>query len=130
MHQLVEFLAHLDWFERVDEIGRAVAGQRSWRFEIPRDCGRSGQQIEDMLKSFGIPIWGRNFNRTSLFFRVKRKQANWAEYLLWRHSIPVASKPFNPANAKQFSPPAQKRQKPDEMMAFVEQMRRTLDSIL
>ena len=98
--EIVEALAHLDWFERVDELGRMICGVRSWRFAIPRDCGWSGWQIEQMLQRHGIKLWGRNFNKRQLFFRVKREQANWAEYLLWRHGIPVQSEPFNPRNAE------------------------------
>lgn len=95
---LIEMLAHLDWFERVDELARMMCGIRSWRFSIPRTCGWSGHHMEQMLRRYGIKIWGRNFNQSHLFFRVKLQQANWAEYLLWRNGIPVHSRPFNPQN--------------------------------
>ena len=96
--EIVEALARLDWFERVDELAREIGGQRSWRFAVSRHCGWSGHQMEKMLKRYGVEIWGRNFDRSQLFFRVRLEQANWAEYLLWRHGIPVLGEPFNPQN--------------------------------
>jgi len=98
MDALLDTLAHLDWFERVDEWFRALCGVRSWRFKVPRDCGLSGHEIEQLLCRHGVSIWGRNFDQAHLFFRVKRCQANWAEYLLSRRGIPVQGPLFNPLN--------------------------------
>ena len=98
MQSVLELIAHLDLFERVDELARALLGIRSWRFAIPRDCGWSGKQIERFLGRYGVDVWGRNFNSDYLFFRVKLRQANWAEYLMYRRGIPVHSPPFNPRN--------------------------------
>jgi hypothetical protein len=100
MEALLDLLAHLDWFERLDEYLRSARGVRSWRFCVPRDCGWSGHQIEKFLRRYGIRIWGRNFSREHLFFRVKLRQANWAEYLLRRRDIPVCGPLFNPLNAE------------------------------
>ena len=47
---------------------------------------------------YGVKIWGRGFTRDTLTFRVNVKQANWAEYLLHQHAIPVYSQPLNPKN--------------------------------
>jgi hypothetical protein len=112
---LLELLAHLDWFERVDEFAKMLRGVRSWRFSVPRSGGWSGHRIEQMLRRYGIEIWGRNFNRSHLFFRVKLQQANWAEYLLWRNGIPVHSRPFNPQNrlyGSKHAPPPKPPQEP------------------
>jgi hypothetical protein len=37
----IELLAKLDWIERVDELARALVGQRSHRFEIDRRAERA-----------------------------------------------------------------------------------------
>ena len=54
--------------------------------------------MERLLRRHGVKIWDRNFTRDCLTFRAKRRQANWAEYLLRRRGIPVLSRPFNPLN--------------------------------
>ena len=98
MGTLVELIARLNWFERADELIRSVTGTASWRLAVPRACGWSGRDMEQLLRRHGVRIWGRNFDRHHLYFRVKLEQANWAEYLLWRRGIPVVSPPFNPMN--------------------------------
>jgi len=98
MNEIVELLARLDWFERLDAFLRQLSGQDSWQFYVPRDCGWSGIEMERLLKRHGVKIWDRDFTRDCLTFRVKRRQANWAEYLLRRRGIPVVSQPFNPLN--------------------------------
>jgi hypothetical protein len=96
--ELIEFLAKLDWFERVDELARALLGQRSHRFEIDRRAGWSGQEVEDLLSVNGVKIWGRAFDADRLYFRVKREQARWAEYVMMRNGAPVIGKPVDPRN--------------------------------
>lgn len=98
LDRLVEFVAHWDWFVYVGELGRWLMGVRSWRFAVSRDCETSGKDIEALLRRHGVQLWGRNFDRRHLFFRVKLQQANWAEYLLWRNGIAVSSPPFNKRN--------------------------------
>ena len=95
---LLDLLAHLDWFERTDELFKSIIGIRSWRFCVPRCCGWSGYNIEQFLRQYGVKIWGRNFSADYLFFRVKLQQANWTEYLLWQCGVPVCGRPFNPRN--------------------------------
>lgn len=93
MTGLLEFVAHLDWFERLDELLKWSIGVRSWRVAIVRECGWSGREIERMLKMHGINVWGRNFSRSNLYFRVKTRQARWTYYLLRQHGIPVHNSP-------------------------------------
>jgi hypothetical protein len=98
-NNLIEILAKLDWFERVDALARALVGVRSHRFAIDRYGGYTGQEVEDMLGAHGIPIWDRGFDQERLYFRVKAQQAEWAEYLLVRNGVHVLSKLVNPRNA-------------------------------
>lgn len=98
MDEVVTFLARLDWFERVDALIRRMWGVRSWRLRVPRDCGWSGYQIEQLLRRYGVKVWDRNLSSHHLSFRVRLQQANWAEYVLCRRGIPVCSPPFNPRN--------------------------------
>jgi len=98
MNELVEFVAHLDWFEQMDTLLRHLCGEHTWRFYVPRNCGWSGIEMERLLERHGVKVWDRGFTRDCLTFRVRRRQANWAEYLLRRRGIPVLSQPFNPLN--------------------------------
>jgi hypothetical protein len=75
---------------------RGEAG--SWTFQIPRTAGWSGADIERFLNRYGIIVWGRRVTSQYLIFTVKRRQANWAEYLLLRRGIPVATQPYNSLN--------------------------------
>ncbi len=120
---LIDALAHLDifdwldsklgvWFHRgwgralerygvmglVKELARTASGQGAWRFAIPRTEGLTGWEIEQLLARYGITIWGRWFDDEYLYFNVKREQANWAEYLLKRRGLSVASAPYNLLN--------------------------------
>ncbi len=90
----MDFIAHLDWLERLDALIKLLRWGRSWRFQVPRYGSLSGREIEQMLHRYGVKIWDRNFSKDSLFFRVKFKQARWAEYLLRRARVPVLSHPF------------------------------------
>jgi len=67
---------------------------------IQRHAGWSGVEIEALLMRHGVRIWGRGFVGEQLFFRVKKRQARWAEYLLLRRGVPVTSGPFDPRNAR------------------------------
>ena len=98
MDDLVELFAHLDWFERMDALLRDLSGEDTWRFSVPRNCGWSGTDVERLLERHGVEVWDRGFTLDCLTFRVKRRQANWAEYLLRRRGIPVLNQPFNPLN--------------------------------
>ncbi len=98
MSNLLEMVAKLNWFESLEAGVRWLSGVKSWKFIVSRNCGWSGQQIENMLRQYGISIWGRGFTHDTLTFRVNIKQANWAEYLLHQNTIPVYSRPLNPKN--------------------------------
>ncbi len=98
MDELIDLIAKFNWFESLDAGVRRLSGVKSREFAVSRNCGWSGQQIESMLRQYGVKIWERGFTRDTLTFHVSVKQANWAEYLLHQHSIPVFGRPVNPKN--------------------------------
>ena len=123
MDDLLELLAHLDLIDRIEgfistfinadwrgayerhsvlglvgEFLASLLGLNRRRFYIPRNCGWRGIDIERLLRRHGVKTWGRGFTRDSLYFYVKLRQANWAEYLLLRRGIPVHSPDINPLN--------------------------------
>ena len=132
MNGLLDLLAYFDWIDwlegfistflnadwegarsrqgyagMVGEFIDSLLGRNTWTLAVPRDSGWRGIEIERLLKRHGVRIWGRGVNGRELFFRVKRRQANWAEYLLLRSGVPLTSTPFNPRNweyAKRYAP--------------------------
>ena len=84
------------------ELVATLTGRNRWRIHVPRKAELSGGEIEQLLKRYGVALWGRGFTsgpEGMLFFYVKRRQANWAEYLLTRRGVPIVGQVFNPANA-------------------------------
>ena len=67
-----------------------VSRYSSWR----------GIDIERLLNRHGIKIWDRGFAGDELYFRVKRRQVVWAEYLLLRAGVPVTSPLVDPRNRR------------------------------
>ena len=98
MAGITDVLGALDLIDRVDEwFGNARFGP--WhKFHIPLDAGCTGWEVEQLLARHGVRIWGRGFTSDSLYFNVKRRQANWAEYLIRRRGIPLSSQLVNPQN--------------------------------
>jgi hypothetical protein len=132
MGSIFDAIAYLDWIDRVEglissflnadwkgssrraglagviaELGRTISGGNRWRIYVPRDCSWSGAEIERFLESYGVNIWDRGFLGKDIYFSVKERQADWAEYLLLRRGIPLSGQLFNPQNAiyaQQYAP--------------------------
>lgn len=83
----------------VAELGRTATGSNRWRFSVPRDCEWNGAEVERFLRHYGVAVWDRGFDANDLHFSVKKRQANWAEYLLLRRGVPLSGPLFNAQNA-------------------------------
>ncbi|MEW5957017.1 MAG: hypothetical protein AB1801_04790 [Chloroflexota bacterium] len=68
----------------------------SWTFFVPYGRsltnGWSQRDIESLMKRYGIKTWHHQITNGEYFFSVKLEQAQWAEYLLLRHDIPLNEK--------------------------------------
>ena len=123
MSDLLETLAHLDLVDPVEgflstfryadwsgayrragiigvagELFASLAAINCWTIWVQRHAGWNGVEVEALLKRHGVRIWGRGFLDERIFFRVKKRQARWAEYLLLRRGVPVTNDPFDPRN--------------------------------
>lgn len=67
----------------------------STSFLVPYGIGWSGRQIEKLLKSYGITMWGLMAVHDTIIFEVRRSQAQFARYLLEREGIPVQCGPLD-----------------------------------
>jgi len=61
----------------------------SHTFLIEKNCPFSGQEIENLLTSHGIRVWGKMIVFGEIMFTVRRAQAGWAQYLLERAGVPI-----------------------------------------
>ncbi len=98
---------YADWdgaYERAGILGlimeffASLGALNCWKIWVSRDSDWSGVTIEKFLTRYGVRIWGRGFLGDQIFFRVKKRQARWAEYLLLRRGIPVTSSSFDARN--------------------------------
>jgi hypothetical protein len=87
-------------FGVVSEFFASLAAINCWTIWVQRHAGWDGAEIEALLMRHGVRIWGRGFIGERIYFRVKKRQARWAEYLLLRRGISVTSSPFDPRNPK------------------------------
>jgi len=104
---IVSTFLNADWevaFQR-DGLGGLIAecmdcmtGANAPMIQVSRYSSWSGHAIEQLLQRHGVKIWDRGFLGENLYFRVKRRQAVWAEYLLLRAGVPVVSTLIDPRN--------------------------------
>ena len=84
----------------VGEFMASLASTNCATIWVRRDTGFTGAEIESLLFRHGVRIWGRGFVDDEIYFRVKKRQARWAEYLLLRRGVPVTNSAFDPRNRK------------------------------
>lgn len=103
----VSTFRYADWHGAYDRAGIAgvvaeflasLAAMNCWTIWVQRHAGWNGARVEALLMRHGVRIWGRGFVGEQIFFRVKRRQARWAEYLLLRCGVPVTGGLFDPRN--------------------------------
>lgn len=91
----------------IAEVGGALTGANAWELRICRDGHWSGRAVADFLRHYGVQTWAGRTTTDYFIMYVKKRQANWAEYLLRRRGIPLGSDVYNPANlgyAQQHAP--------------------------
>jgi hypothetical protein len=126
---LLEFLGCFDWISPCIAILESIVngdplGTRSWTFYVPLDSPWSGAQIERLLKQKGVKMWSRMIHGGDLFFRVHRKQAEWAEYVLLRAGVPLKYRLYSKRNVQYIRPQAVTRPMPKR------RLRSLLDDLL
>lgn len=68
---------------------QATAGTNTEPFFVPCDSTWKIQDIQALLLRYGIKLWGVGYWNNELFFRVKGRQAHWAQYVLLRAGVPL-----------------------------------------
>jgi hypothetical protein len=80
------------------EVVDTVTYQNAPMIRVSKFSSWSGLEIERLLRRHGVKLWDRGVTSQEIFFRVKRRQVKWAEYLLLRAGVPVVSVLVEPRN--------------------------------
>lgn len=68
---------------------RATLGLSAEPFFVPTTATWQIPEIRALLQRHGIVLWGVGYWNRELFFRVKARQAHWAQYVLLRAGEPL-----------------------------------------
>ena len=91
--KLIEIGAMGDLITPIASILQDIANGPSCGFGLPRDIGISARDVEKLLKSKGVKVWGLMVVDDMIIFRTRKAQAPWTRYLLERHGIPILYAP-------------------------------------
>ncbi|MCC6455588.1 MAG: hypothetical protein IT328_11630 [Caldilineaceae bacterium] len=114
-------LRHADWKEAAARAGilgliveffRAIAGFSAWPFFVPADSEWQPSAIRPILNEHGIPHWGWGKQSGEFFFQVKLRQANWAQYLLQQHGVPLSGQLLDEGGRSAYRPAARRSLRP------------------
>lgn len=83
----------------IAEFFACVTSANAPTIRVARESHWRGIDIERLLKRHGVKVWDRGIAGDDLYFCVKRRQVEWAEYLLLRAGVPVTSALTDPRNA-------------------------------
>ena len=71
------------------EAVKAAVGANTEPFFIPCDSEWKINDVQGLLRQYGIKLWGVGYFNNELYFRVKKRQAHWAQYVLLRAGVPL-----------------------------------------
>ncbi|MBT9173489.1 MAG: hypothetical protein DDT21_01890 [Syntrophomonadaceae bacterium] len=83
-------------------------GDMGYRFVIRRRTKDGAHSLEDcraMLKERGVDTFWFGFDSQNMYFRVKNRQAKWAEYILLRAGVELLNPVFDNRNVVWASQP-------------------------
>ncbi len=92
-------MRHADWKEAearggilglIAEFFRALTGFSAWPFFVSAENDWHPATIRPILDAHGIESWGWGKQSGEFFFQVKLRQANWTQYLLQQHGVPLS----------------------------------------
>jgi hypothetical protein len=73
----------------VGEVARSALGTNTVPFFVPETSGWRPSDLSALLMSYGIRIWGVGCFNAEIHFRVKERQADWAQYVLLSAGVPL-----------------------------------------
>ena len=92
----------LNYFDRLEGLLRGVLyHDLGYQFAVlypDRGGKHSRKEVEMLLRHYGIAVYGRTHDSKHMYFRVKKRQARWAEYILLHAGVALTSPPFDQRN--------------------------------
>jgi hypothetical protein len=85
---VLEILSNADLISPTIALFKNARNGPSVQFSVPFDVGWSAVQIEEMLKSKGIIVWGVGVQGDDITFTVRQTQARYTAYWLNRYRLP------------------------------------------
>jgi hypothetical protein len=85
----LNLIDHTEWL-----ISGLRYGDLGHQFAIPRaDKGGAYNlnQVEEILKTYGVDVYGRSHDSKNMYFHVKKRQARWAEYLMLHAGVELCN---------------------------------------
>lgn len=108
MRALFDFLDNfiygpLNYLDRIEGLFKAGWYQDTGhRFAMPR-IDKGGRydlrQVETLLNRYGVAVFCRTYDANNRYFRVKKRQARWAEYILLHAGVELRGPLYDPRNA-------------------------------
>ena len=92
----------LNYFDRLEGlVSGAIYRDLGYQMAVlyPDRGGRhTRDEVEALLRHYGIAVYGRTHDAQHMYFRVKKRQARWAEYLLLHANVALTSPTFDQRN--------------------------------
>ncbi|MCB0174007.1 MAG: hypothetical protein KDJ97_26050 [Anaerolineae bacterium] len=89
--KLIEIGVNADWISPLLSMIQDVANGPHHDFLVDWNSGWSANEIKRLLENHGIKTWGVMVRHEIIMFTVRKKQAQWAQYVLQSHSVPILS---------------------------------------
>lgn len=109
MQTIIDFiesyiLGPLNYIDRIEGVVKATMYNDSGHtFTIPR-IDKGGRyslgEVETLLNRYGIAVYWRTYDAKHRYFRVKKRQAKWAEYLMVHAGVELQGPLLDPRNAR------------------------------
>jgi hypothetical protein len=82
-----------DWISPLLSIAGDLVNGDNHTFLIPQECGWTGHEIANLLRSNGIKTWGHMIVNGTIMISVRQPQAAYSQYLLQRAGLPNGVEP-------------------------------------
>jgi hypothetical protein len=79
---------------------------------VPAESGWRSFTIRPILEDHGIESWGWGKQGDEIFFQVKLRQANWAQYLLRQNGVPISGQLLDEGKRSAYRPTARRGVRP------------------
>ena len=88
----------LNYFDRIAGLFWAIVYRDTGhRFKVmyeDRGGEHSRADIQKILAKYCIPTYSQGFDADHMYFRVKNRQAKWADYILRRAGVEIVGEPL------------------------------------